>query len=158
MIPAKRKLGDLKTELGDLFRERVCIVGLGNRQRGDDGAGVRVIDQRDKNTGSTWLDAGIAPENFLEVIVNTNPQTVLIVDAVDFDGIPGECRLLHPEALDVPALSTHAGSLSMLSEYLSARSGARVCVVAIQPQRIDARFELSKPVQETVNELAAIFS
>ena len=158
MIPAKRKLDDLKIELSILFRESVCVVGLGNRQRGDDGAGVYVIDQRAPHTGDAWIDAGIAPENLLEVVVKQRPQTVLILDAVDFGGIPGDCRLFHPSALDVPALSTHNGSLNLLSDYWSARCGARVLVIGIQPQRNDYGCKLSKPVEESVNELATVLS
>jgi hydrogenase maturation protease HycI len=145
-------------ELAGLLQGRVCIVGVGNRHRGDDGAGPHVIDARREGTRGVWIDAATAPENFLEPIARSNPDTVLLVDAVAFGGSPGECRLMEAAVMDMVALSTHAGSLGMLSEYLSARTGAHVRVVGIQPERIDARTGLSYPVERTVGELSAILS
>ena len=69
-------------------------MGVGNRQRGDDGAGPRLIDARNPAARGVWLDAGAAPENYLETIAGTNPDTILFVDAVAFGGISGECRLI----------------------------------------------------------------
>ena len=149
---------DLTTSLRDLLRGRVCIVGVGNRQRGDDGAGPRVIDGRRPAAGGVWLDAGIVPENFLEPIARTNPDTVLIVDAVDFGGLPGVCRLMDAAAMHTAAVSTHAGSLSLLSDYLSARTGARIKVMAIQPETIEVREGLSQAVEESVLQLTATLS
>lgn len=145
-------------ELAILLHGRVCVVGVGNRQRGDDGAGPRAIDARGEGTGGVWVDAGMAPENFLEPIARSNPDTVLIVDAVAFGGFPGECRLMDAAAMNMVVLSTHSGSLGMLSEYLAARTGARVHVLAIQPETIDAREGLSPPVDKSVRELTLILS
>ena len=144
--------------LGSLLVGRVCIVGVGNRQRGDDGAGPRLIDQRRPECPGVWIDAGVAPENFLGPIARTNPDTVLIVDAVNFRGAPGEYRLLETSEMDMVVLSTHAGSLSRLGEYLAARAGARIHALGIQPERIDVREGLSQPVARSVRELAAMLS
>ena len=144
--------------LSELLTGRVCIVGVGNRQRGDDGAGPRLIDARSPASRGVWLDAGVAPENFLEPIVRTKPDTVLIVDAVAFGGIPGECRLIDATAIDTVVMSTHAGSLGMLRDYLTARTNARIQVLGIQPERIDAREGLSQPVENSVRELAVLLS
>jgi len=154
---ASKQNTDLRTSLQTLLRGRVCIVGVGNRQRGDDGAGPRLIDERRPGTRGVWLDAGVAPENFLEPIVRTNPETILIVDAVAFGGIPGELRLIKTTAIDMVAISTHAGSLSMLSEYLSARTKARIQIMAIQPERTDGD-GLSQAVEKSVLELATMLS
>ncbi len=149
---------DLRNLLNDLIAGRVCIVGVGNRQRGDDGAGPRVIDLRAPAAQGVWLDAGIVPENFLEPIARTNPQVVLIVDAVAHGAVPGSMCLLDPSAVDTAAVSTHAGSLHLLSEYLTARTAARVKLLAIQPARLDDGEGLSRPVQESVHQLAALLS
>ncbi len=133
-------------------------MGVGNRQRGDDGAGPRLIDSRRKGTRGVWIDAGMAPENFLEPIARSNPDTVLILDAVAFGGFPGECRLMDASAMEMVVLSTHAGSLGMLSQYLAARCGARVQVLAIQPDQIDAGEELSHPVGKSVLQLSSMLS
>ena len=74
---------DLATSLSELLAGRVCIVGVGNRLRGDDGAGPRLIDARHPDASGVWLDAGVVPENYLEIIARANPDTVLIVDVVE---------------------------------------------------------------------------
>jgi hydrogenase 3 maturation protease len=147
-----------KPEIHELLSGQVCIVGVGNRQRGDDGAGPRLIDSRHSDAQGVWLDAGVAPENYLETIARTNPDTVLIVDAVDFGGAAGEYRWIDASALKTTAVSTHAGSLATLSEYLTARTNAIVHVIAIQPERVDAREGLSLPVEKSVLQLAALLS
>jgi hydrogenase maturation protease HycI len=148
----------VQRELTAMLHGRVCIVGVGNRGRGDDGAGPRVIDAGRKATRGVWIDAGMAPENFLEPIARSNPDTVLIVDAVAFGGFAGECRLMNAAAMEMVVLSTHAGSLGMLSEYLVVRTGASVQVMAIQPARIDVREGLSQPVEKSVHQLASMLS
>lgn len=154
----KLPTANIRVALENLLGGRVCIVGVGNRGRGDDGAGPCVIDRRRPETSGVWIDAGVAPENFLEPIARTNPDTVLIVDAVNFGGIPGECRLMEASAMDVVVISTHAGSLSILGDYLSARTDAQLWVLGIQPKRIDLREALSDPVARSVRELAAMLS
>lgn len=144
--------------LREALGERTCIVGIGSRLRGDDAIGPRVIDGRPAGVRGAWIDAGSAPENFLEPIVQTDPDTVLFVDAVDFGGQPGEYRLLEPAVLDGVVLSTHAGSLRMLSDYLEARTGARVAVLAIQPERLDPGSGLSPRVAESVDRVIGLLS
>ena len=155
MTTAQRNLRDA---LRGLLKGRVCIVGVGNRWRGDDGAGPRLIAARRPGTRGQWLDAGVAPENLLEPIVRTTPDTVLIVDAVAFGGSPGEIRLMDVKKIDTVVLSTHCGSLAMLSDYLTARTGARLMVLAIQPQSIGVRDELSEPVARSVRLLTGMLS
>lgn len=148
----------MKAELASLLAGRVCIVGVGNRWRGDDGAGPRVIDARRRGTRGVWIDAGVVPENFLEPIARTGPDRVLIVDAVAFGGVLGQWRLMDVTDTDAIVLSTHAGSLAMLSEYLSVRTSASVHLLGIQPESIDARVGLSQSVEKSVRELAMTLS
>ena len=148
----------LRDPLRALLRGRVCIVGIGNRQRGDDGAGPRLIDARPPGTPGVWLDAGIAPENYLEPIARSNPDAVLIVDAAAFGGRPGERRLVSAARADAVVLSTHAGSLALLCEYLGNRTPARIQILAIEPESIGPGEGLSRAVEESVRELASWLS
>ena len=160
----KQTLGELLTPTADDNEQvrRACIVGVGNRNRGDDGAGPRLIDLRRPDTRGFWFDAGPVPENVLEPIVRTQPDTVLLVDAVSFGGTAGQCRVMDASQFDTLSLSTHAGSLQLIAEYLSARTAAQIRVLAIQPARIDAREGggegLTDCVETTVRQLAATLS
>jgi len=144
--------------LSELLKGRICVVGVGNRQRGDDGAGPRVIDARDPGAGGFWLDAGMAPENYLEPIAQWKPDTILIVDAVVFGGDFGECRLLDRSTIESASVSTHAVSLGTLCDYLINRTGARIQLLAIEPKSIGPVNRLSRPVECAVNALAQTLS
>ncbi|NND96844.1 MAG: hydrogenase maturation protease [Pirellulaceae bacterium] len=148
----------IEVQLSDVLEGHVCIVGIGNRHRCDDAAGPQVIDLRRSGTPGVWIDAGVAPENYLELIARAKPDTVLLVDAVDFGGSPGDCRITDINALETAAISTHAGSLRLLGEYLSIRNGVRPWVLAIQPQRIEMGEGLSEPVASTVGRIAVLLS
>ncbi|MBU1694796.1 MAG: hydrogenase 3 maturation endopeptidase HyCI [Verrucomicrobia bacterium] len=124
----------------------VCILGVGNRMRGDDGAGSWVAEGLAGRVSVPVFDGGMAPENYLEKIAALRPDTVLIVDAVDFGGSPGELRLFRAEDVGPGGLSTHALSLSLAAEYLRTRGPATVRLLAIQP----ADTGLGRPPSEAV--------
>jgi len=98
----------------------------------------------------------MVPENHLEAVVRTRPDTILMVDATDFDGTPGELRLLQGQEVAMCGVSTHAGSPKMLALYLAARTGARIALLAIQPADSGEGSELSDTVQTAVNYLTKI--
>lgn len=129
---------------------RVCILGVGNRYRRDDGAGSLVAEQLEGRTVALSIDAGEVPENYLEKVARSRPDTILIIDAVDFGGAPGELRVLEPEALASSRLSTHGLSLRMTAEFLRERTQARFAVLAIQPTDIALGTELSAEVSQAV--------
>ena len=84
-----------------------------------------------------------------------NPDTVLIVDAVDFGGIPGECRVLKPEDIVSGGISTHALSLQMVCDYLKARIPVRIFLLGIQPEVVEFGEELSLDVAHSIDSLVS---
>ena len=108
--------------------------------------------------GAAVFDGGMVPENFLEKVANTNPATVLLVDAADFGGEPGEVKSFHGGELARAGFSTHAGSPQMLAAYLEARCGADVVLLAIQPVDVRAGDVLSTQVGKAVDELAVLIA
>jgi hydrogenase 3 maturation protease len=142
------------SELRRALRGRVCVVGVGNRDRGDDAAGPRLVDLLRGRVGAPCLDAGACPENFLERMARERPDVVLVVDAADFGGAPGEARLVGPETVVNGGLSTHAASLELLAEYVHARTAAVVQVLAVQAASMRPGRPLSAPVAESVDLLA----
>lgn len=133
----------------------VAIVGVGNRGRGDDGAGPALIDKLQGRTGAPLVEAEEVPESYLGEIVACEADTVLLVDAVDFGGRPGEVGLFSREDLPGrPTFSTHRVPLRLVMEYLEAESGARVLLLGVQPQLLCFGRGLSAPVQGAVEALA----
>jgi hydrogenase 3 maturation protease len=141
--------------LGEHVVGRVCVVGIGNRLAGDDGAGSAVAEALGGRTAGCVIDAGIAPENHLEPIVRGEPDTILLVDAVELGGEPGSIRLLDPRALRAGGVSTHATSLGMVSDYLGARCAARVLLVGIQPGHLRLGAALSDELASSVEAVAS---
>jgi hydrogenase 3 maturation protease len=138
---------------------RTAVLGFGNRLWRDDGAGSVLAERLlDARPGAAVFDGGMVPENFLEKVANTNPATVLLVDAADFGGEPGEVKSFHGDELAQAGFSTHAGSPQMLAAYLEARCGADVVLLAIQPVDVRAGDVLSTQVGKAVDELAVLIA
>ena len=133
-----------------LAGERVCLLGVGNRYRRDDGCGSLVAEQIGDRTGAVVIDCGAVPENYLEKVARLEPDTILVIDAVDFGGSPGELRLLGPDLISPSGLSTHALSLRMAADFLKARTSARLAILAIQPAELGPGEGLSDEVYRAV--------
>jgi hydrogenase maturation protease len=147
-------LNAILADLRRILTGRVVIVGVGNRWRGDDGAGCALIDRAAERTSAVCLDAGVAPENFLEKAAAARPDTVLFVDAASFAGDAGEIRIFTPDQIAPAGLSTHALSLKMAAEYLKVRTGARIYMAGIQAGTREPGETLSPPVEDAVAELS----
>ena len=141
---------DLKQNLNG----KVCVIGIGNRLKGDDAAGPELIDRITGRSRFHCLDTGVAPENYLEKIVRIKPDTILLVDAMDFGGESGACRLFSADQITGGGLSSHALSLRMTCDYLQQRISARVFVLGIQPARVNMNGPLSAAVGAAVEKLA----
>jgi hydrogenase 3 maturation protease len=141
-------------DLKSLLQGKVAILGFGNRLWGDDGAGS-VLAERLKaaHPDAAIFDGGMVPENYLEKVAASEPDSILLVDATDFGGRTGECRVFAGDKLAFTGLSTHAGSPQMLAAYLEARTGGDVTMLAIQPEKTGEGSEISTGVETTVNSL-----
>lgn len=140
-------------KLDDALTGRICVLGVGNRLRGDDGAGCVLVDRLSGQIDAVCLDAGTAPENYLEKVVQAEPDTVLLVDAAKLGACPGSVRVFAPSALAGGTFSTHAPSLEMASDYIRRRCGAEVFVLGIQPEETGLGDGLSPAVAEAVAKL-----
>lgn len=142
-------------QLADLLTHDLCLVGVGNRLKGDDAAGPALVDSVRGEVGFPCIDAGTAVENHLERIVAAGADVVLIVDAMDFEGRPGEFRLFRPEDIAAGAVSTHALSLTLTADYLRGRCAATVRLLGIQPRTIALGEMISPPVRRGLQRIAA---
>ena len=142
----------LRTDLSG----RVVLFGIGNRMKGDDGVGSFVVERLANRLDATCVDGGVAPENHLEKVAAEQPDTILLIDAVDFDGTPGEIRILQPSDLTKLAVSTHAMSLNMVADYLMARGCGCVLLAAIQPSGMKLGQELSPHTKAAADRLESI--
>ena len=136
---------------------KVLILGVGNPLRGDDGVGPYLIEQLKGRVNATLLDCEEVPENFLGRIAESQPNSVLIIDAIDFGMNPGAAALLEEDQLLAgTSLSTHHSSLQLFIKWVKAETGGQVLVLGIQPGAIEFGNDMSPEVKETVDLLRLI--
>ncbi len=144
---------DLRTELADRLCGRVCLVGIGNRNLQDDAFGVALAQALAPKVASLEkvdvVQAGTVPEEYMGKLMGTY-DSVLFLDAVQFGAAPGTVVLLDTAELEVrfPQVSTHKVALGTLARLLEAE-GARVALVGVQPEGLEADKPLSPAVQAT---------
>lgn len=151
----------LTTEIQNLFHiidsESVIIMSVGNSLRSDDGIGPYILSKiknhQSKSNKIELIDAGIVPENYIQKVLDLKPDKIIIIDAADFGGHPGELRFIPNNAIPESSVSTHAISLRLLAELINKYSGAEVIFLGIQPKNIEFGEELSAKVKEQADSL-----
>jgi hydrogenase 3 maturation protease len=148
---------DIESALrAELTGRRVVVLGVGNAMRGDDGFGPAVAARLAGAVVAPVLDGGSAPENLAGVLRRAAPEVLLVLDAADFGGAPGELRLLAANELAAGGPSTHAASLAMLFDYLRAGCGTESRVLAVQAGSLTLGDGLSAPVSAAAERAAAM--
>ena len=75
-----------------------------------------------------------APESLTGPIKRFAPTHLLVLDAADFGGAPGELAIISPEQIrGNPSMSTHNLPLNILCDYLVAHTKCDVLILGIQP-------------------------
>jgi hydrogenase maturation protease len=139
---------------------RTLILGLGNTLLQDEALGVRAVERLVATTRLpqevTALDGGTLGLTLLPYLYEA--EQVLFLDAVNFNGQPGE--MIRLEGAQIPAalavkLSMHQVGLQDLLAALSfsGRSPERMVLWGMQPGTIDWGLELTEPVQRILPQL-----
>lgn len=136
--------------------KRTAILGIGNSQRGDDGAGPNLIQRLNGKLRVALIDAGEVPENHLNPIKAANPQFILVVDCIQMGAQPGDVALLDVEHLSDLCGTTHNPGLGVFVRVVQKTTGADVAILAIQPEQIEYGEGFSARVEKTLNYLESI--
>ena len=78
---------------------KTIIVGIGNTLKADDGAGCVVCERLKPDVSVDVVDTGTVPENYIQHIRKKQSRRIIIIDAIDFGGIPGSIELFTPDQL-----------------------------------------------------------
>jgi hydrogenase 3 maturation protease len=136
-------------ELKKLLKGNVVILGVGNELRGDDGVGVYIARKLKKKN---VINAGVAPENFVGKIRKMKPRRIVIFDALDFGGEPGEVKIIDAKKTEGLKISTHSLPLSFFCQLFEKKE---IYLVGIQPKGNEFGSEMSKEVKKAANKLIA---
>lgn len=144
--------------LSSALKGKVIIIGLGNTLMADDGIGIALTQRLKESLPYVVWNTATALENYLEKIIKEKPDTLIIIDAVDFGGSPGEIKLLSPLSLKTANLcSTHNISLSLAINYLQSNLKVDIIILAIQPKKISFSRRLSPELRKTLKILKNYF-
>lgn len=130
---------------------KLVLLGVGNPLRGDDGAGPKLVRELKNKIDAILLDCEEVPENFLGEIVKAQPDTVIIIDAVDLEKSPGSIAVLEEASLVSTGWSTHRVSLRPFIRYVKTNTEADVFVLGIQPKAMELGGKISDEVAQTLN-------
>ncbi len=145
----------LTDRLSKYNSNKIAFVGLGNELRGDDLAGLVFIEALKTKTvfnKSKFIIAGKNPENYLQEILDYNPEAVVFIDAADFLGEPGEISLLESDLLANIDFSTHAYSIKLIEKFLSLNRQIDFIYIGIQPKTTELGKEMSSQVNHAIKE------
>jgi hydrogenase 3 maturation protease len=158
--------------------ERLFVLGIGNRRKGDDAVGSlcvrlltrKLIKQKRRADAPSLesgrpgarirelpplelrvLDAGESPESATGLIREFRPTHALIIDAAVAGHQPGTIFIIEKEKIRQEDISTHRIPLAYLASYLEETMGCRVILVGIEPKEV----AWGKPVSEIVRAAAA---
>ncbi len=141
------------------LKGKVLILGIGNPMKQDDGLGPQLIEKlKSQKPKAELLNAGTAPENYTGKIKQINPDTLVIIDAIEFGEKPGSIKVFEIEQIKTRSLSTHNISLKTFVDFLKADlPKLNVVVVGIQPKAINFKEGLSPEIEKAVAELCTSF-
>jgi len=99
------------------------------------------------------VDAGHTPENIIDQVIGFKPPRIIILDAADFGGSPGEVRVIPEEAIPETTLSTHMVPMNVVSRLIVEDTGAEVFFIGIQPRTVAFGEGLTPAVQEAADQI-----
>jgi hydrogenase 3 maturation protease len=148
----------LREELEQRLKGKLVLVGVGNPLWGDDGAGPALAHRLEGKIPALLVDGGEVPEHYWGTIVAYGPQTILVIDAIDWGDTPGSVAILDRVQEKGFPLSTHRIPLNLFLDLLRKETGADVFVLGIQPARVAFGSSMSLKIQKTLDLLEDVFS
>ncbi len=151
-------MDSLNSQIKSKIKGKAVIVGIGNPLRGDDGFGPKLIEGLGGEVDIPLFDCGTAPENYIIPILRSDPETIIIVDTVDFGKEPGTIGVFGIEDISNTSLSTHTISPRLIADLLKiGNDRVNIFMVAVQPKSVSFGENLSKEIQDRIGMLQKVF-
>jgi len=134
---------DLREQLDLSLQGRVCFMGLGNLDYGDDGFGVRLAEELIAEGVPDVVIGGISPDRWIGKVADFDH--VLFLDAVDCGGAAGSVVFLNSGELTsrFPQISTHKISLGVLAKWVEMNGTSKAWLLGVQPESLKPSHELT---------------
>jgi hydrogenase maturation protease len=133
------------------------VVGLGNPDRADDGAGIEIVRNWKARLGRrAFLDTEMSAETIvLDHLADPETEIFIFVDAADFGGPAGGFRLFGIGDQDRfrPAISTHQVPMDLIMGLIASHR-KDAFLLGIQPKSLEPLGKMTREVSETVRKLS----
>jgi len=142
---------DLEAQLEDIVGDgRVYVLGLGNTDRADDGAGVLVAQAlKGPFPSFAYSEHDGVEGTVLDLSERDEAAAILFVDAANLNLRPGSIRLVRRDDIKQTEITTHRVAVALMASILE-KAGKEAAVICIQPGRIEFRGKVTSPVQEAI--------
>ncbi|MEE8360026.1 MAG: hydrogenase 3 maturation endopeptidase HyCI, partial [Candidatus Omnitrophota bacterium] len=130
---------------------------IGNELRGDDGFGPYLIESMRGHVEAKLLNCGTVLENYYNPIVKENPDVIILLDAVAFNGPYGEAAIFRKDDILKVGFSTHNISPKVFMELLESSIDAPILMVGVKPKTTGFGDELSEEVRAAADMLKGFF-
>jgi len=132
---------------------RVAVLGIGSELRGDDVAGILVLESLRKSkkirpsVKLKTFEGSTAPENLTGEIRTFKPTHLIIVDSADIGEKPGTVLLLRADEVGRGiSFSTHKIPPKILIDYFTHSLKCEIIIIGIQPKTINFGKSVSRAV------------
>jgi hydrogenase maturation protease HycI len=142
---------------------KAVFVGIGSELRGDDAAGVVIINrlaELAKTAGCPrflFINGGSAPENVLGQIRAFQPELIVFIDAALFDCAPGTIQVIDTRREKISGVSfcTHSLPLTIVANYIRQTVPCEIFIIGIEPSDMNFRPDstLTPPVAQAAEEV-----
>jgi len=149
---------NLQEQLESMLQGRICLMGLGNPDCGDDGLGVRLCEQLLGAGVANIVVAATEPEHYIGAVTGQRFDHIIFIDAVEFGGSPGDAVFLDAAEIEArfPQVSTHKLSLSLLAKLVASNGISKTWVLGVQPESMREGQGLSPKVRITLDSLCKL--
>ncbi len=149
----------LRAELEDVAGNgKVYVLGLGNTDRADDGAGILVAQALKKPFPLFSFSEHDGVEgSALDISEKRGDATVFFVDAANLKSPPGTIRVVRAEDVNDKEITTHRVAVALMASLLE-KSGKKVAVVCIQPGKIEFRGTVTSEVRDSVEAVTRVLA
>jgi hydrogenase maturation protease len=144
---------DLRRQFKHSLQGRVCFMGLGSPDYGDDGFGVRLAEALIAVGMPNVIIAGTTPDRWIGRAAGFDH--IVFLDAVEFGEEPGSVVFLDSAqmAARFPQISTHKISLALLAQWAEANGTTKVWVLGVQPESLKPAPQLTPTLQRALETL-----
>ena len=162
---------NLREQLQQLLQGRVCLMGLGNVEYGDDGFGVRLAEALIRRRGVKEVDRGrgaVSPSRYFDFGGRRevrwrgfrHAESSTTSSSWTRWNLAGRrarwfCWTREEMAARFPQISTHKISLGLLAKWVEANGRTKAWLLGVQPESLKPGEELTRRRSETTLERAA---